>query len=462
MHRSRTCGRLLRAASRWRGASRWLVCLPLSLPASGLLVGCGQSNASIAPSASAPAASASSAPVRDPSHVLALDVPKPAESRIDQSLAQLAKFTEEHPSKVDGWVTLGEAWVKKARESSDPGYYLNAKACADIALGLAPRDKLALNLVALVEMNNHEFQKALDTAGQILAADHDDPIALGTKSDALLELGSYDDAIAAADAMNKLKPNLPSYGRVGYLRWLKGNTEGAIEVMHLALDAGRGAKDNEPYAWTLVQSAMIFWNKGDYEGGKKGFDEALSVFPDYPPALVGKARYALVNGEAKNAAELLSKAHHDSPLCETAWLLGDARARASDETGAKEAYEIVVRDGRKSDKFTLSRFFSAKNRDTEEALRLIEEEKKTRGGVYIEDAYAWALYRAQRVPEAKAASAKAMALHTPDPHIIYHAGAILMASGDVDEGKKLVKRALDLSPQFDVFEADDARKLLGK
>ena len=420
---------------------------------------CAKGKEGAPPSASA-LASTAAAPARDELHVIALNVPSAPQTHVEQTLVLLAKAAEAHEDKIEPWVKLGEAWVARARESSDPGFYVNAKACADIALGLAPDDPLALDLKALVELNGHDFKGALATSEKVIGIDPRNNVAYGTKSDALLELGQYDAATEAADKMNSLKPNLPSYGRVGYLRWLKGDVQGSLDVMRLALDSGHDPRNLEPYAWMLVQSAIIFWQKGDYAGAKKGFDDALAAVPDYPPALVGKARCVLIDGEAKNAAELLAKAHAASPLVETAWLLGDARTRAGDEAGAKEAYDLVVKDGKRTDKLTLSRFYSTKNRDLDEALKLIEEEKKTRGGIYIDDTLAWALYRLGKIDDAKAAAERALALGTPDPRLLYHAGAIKIAAHDVDEGKKLVKKALELSPSFDSFEAEDAKKLV--
>jgi tetratricopeptide (TPR) repeat protein len=88
--------------------------------------------------------------------------------------------------------------VKKARESSDPGYYLNAKACADVALDVAPGSRPAIDLSALVLLNQHRFDEARDLAEQILRKSPDDLMALGTLSDAYLETGRYAEAIRYA------------------------------------------------------------------------------------------------------------------------------------------------------------------------------------------------------------------------------------------------------------------------
>ncbi len=105
---------------------------------------------------------------------------------------------------------------------------------------------------------------------------------------------------------------------------------------------------------------------------------------------------------------------------------------------------------------------ATKKRDTEEALSLAQEELKLRQDIYTQDALCWALYRAGKWPEARAASDKAMALKTKDARILYHAGAIRMAMGEAKEGKKLIQKALALNPQFDFTGAKEAKDLLSQ
>jgi len=164
--------------------------------------------------------------------------------------------------------------------------------------------------------------------------------------------------------------------------------------------------------------------------------------------------------DAARAAELLEKAYGLRPLPETAWLLGDAFDMAGDSERAREAYGRVVRQGRRGDKLMVAAFYAAKGRDVEEALGLIEEERKTRRGIYIDDVYAWALYRAGRTAEASKASAPAIRLGTKDAKLLYHAGAICRAAGDEAGGLRLIEKALALNPSFDRTGVAEARAIL--
>lgn len=379
---------------------------------------------------------------------------------VDALIAGLQRAAGQNRGKGELWVALGRSWIRKARETTDPGFYLNAKAAADVALDIDPGDATALDLEGLVLLNDHRFEEARALAQSVVDAHPQDPAALGTLSDALLELGRFDEAARSAQQMMDLKPNLPSYSRGSYLRWLAGDVEGAKRIARLAIDAGGDHRDPEPRAWALTQAAMIFLHEGDYLGAEAGFDRALGQMADYPPALVGKGRVAMARGDGPRAARLLERAYAASPLVETAWLLGDAQAMAGDLAAANEAYARVERTGKKVDHRTLALFWATKSEHAADALALAETEKAVRGGIYTNDAYAWALYRTGRIAEARAAIDQALALHTPDARLLYHAGAIRVAGGDRVGGLPLVRQALALEPGFDAAGAAEARRLL--
>jgi tetratricopeptide (TPR) repeat protein len=352
--------------------------------------------------------------------------------------------------------------VRAARDAAEPGYYLNADAAADMALALAPDHPSALDVKGLALLNDHRFAEAEALARHIIARNPFDPMAFGTLSDAALEQGHVAEAVQAANKMLALKPNLPSYARAFYLQWLQGQTGVAKTSLRLAIDAApRASGDPEPRAWALTQAAMLFWHEGDYDGADAGLQLALQQFPDYPPALVGRARVALARGEARPAADWLARAYALSPLVETAWLLGDARQLAGDGAGSAAAYALVLKQGRRSDPRTLALFLATQDRDRDDAVALASEERRRRGDIYTEDVLAWALFRAGRLDEAAAASARAVALGTRDARLWYHAGAIAMARGDEARGRALVRKALALNPGFDVTGAREARALVG-
>ncbi len=380
----------------------------------------------------------------------------------DPVISKLQKRLELQPKYVDGWVALGQQWVRKARRSGDEGFYLNANACAELALQHSENHPEAMNLRAIALLNAHRFAEARDQAKAIVKEHPENAMAWGSISDAELELGNYEASVDAAQKMLDIKPNLPSYSRAAYLAWLHGDLEKARAVYTSAWDAGRGHSDKEPAAFVLVDAAMMFWHGGDLAGAEAGFDMALSQLADFPAALVGKARVALARGQFGEAATLLRKAWTARPLVETGWLLVDALEGAKDTAGAKEAQEALIALGQKTDKKTLAAFYAAKNTNVQTALSLIESEAKTRGGIYVDDIRAWSLYRAGRPKEALKHSERAVRLGTPNATLLYHHGAIQIATGQVETGTATVEKALKLNPNFDIQGAREARELLNQ
>ncbi|MGK3985336.1 tetratricopeptide repeat protein [Sorangium sp. So ce136] len=419
-----------------------------------------------APAAPAPAAPAPAAPAADaPSGLeaarrLALAAPAGA-SPLDREIEALSRRLERAPGGADLWSALGHAWIRKARASGDPSLHDRACACAELALAHAGDDRASLNLRGLVLLHGGRFAEARDAAEQVLARDEGDALALGTLSDAALELGLFEVAARAAQRMVDQRPGLPSYARAAHLRWLQGDAATAKRIIRLAIDAG-DPREPEALAWTLSQAAMMLWHEGDHEAADRVFARALAAQGEYPPALVGRARVALARGAWGRAVELLERAHRQSPDAATAWLLGDARTAAGDHAGAAEAYARAVDAGRRSDRRTLALYYATKGLEREEALRLAAAERGLRADIYTEDAHAWALYRAGKLPEARAASDRALALGTRDARLLYHAGAIRIALGDLEEGERLVRTALDLNPRFDMTGAAEAEQLLAR
>jgi tetratricopeptide (TPR) repeat protein len=380
----------------------------------------------------------------------------------ERRIRELQRRLRVQPTWEDGYLLLGRAWVRKAREAADPGFYLHAEACAKVLLERSAEHAGALNLRGIVRLNQHEFRAAKELAESVLRRDAEDVMAWGTLSDAELELGNFDAAVSAVDRMLGIKPGLPAYSRSSYLRFLRGDTNGALQAIRLAIDAGLDPADAEPLAWTLVQAARLFWHRGDYAGADAGYEQALAVAPDYAPALVERGRVALALGNPARAVELLRRAERKSPQVDTLWLLGDALREAGDQRAATDAYARAEREGLRGDRRALSLMDSTRNVNVKRALELARAEHALRRDVYTEDALAWALHRNGEVAAARASSERATRLGTPDALLLFHRGAILLASGQTQEGRAWLEKALRQNPKFDRDGAREAAALLGK
>src|ERR1044072_3488199 len=140
-------------------------------------------------------------------------------------------LVEREPEGARGYNMLAAAYMQKARETGD--FSLNAKSEEALARAeqFEPGGYDALKLRAKLLLTYHRFAEALEVARRAQASNPRDQDNYGATADALVELGDYDGAVAAAQAMVDLRPDTASYSRVSYLRELHGDTKGAAEVM---------------------------------------------------------------------------------------------------------------------------------------------------------------------------------------------------------------------------------------
>ena len=122
----------------------------------------------------------------------------------DRAVERAQAAVRRSPRLAAAWVALGQRWIQKARNATDPGFYLNADACASRALALEPDAPGALAVRAATLLDAHRFEEARAAAADALRRTPDDLVALGIRADALLELGRYEDAAADTDRLMKL------------------------------------------------------------------------------------------------------------------------------------------------------------------------------------------------------------------------------------------------------------------
>jgi tetratricopeptide (TPR) repeat protein len=137
--------------------------------------------------------------------------------------------------------------------------------------------------------------------------------------------------------MVDLRPDLHSYSRVAYLRWLKGDVDGALEVMQMAAHAA-SPLDAESAAWVYAHLAVYQLQRGDAAGAGRSIAAALEFQKNYPPALLLRGRILLAEGKNAEAANALMLAAQLNPLPEYQWALADA-LRADGRAGEAEVVE---------------------------------------------------------------------------------------------------------------------------
>src|SRR5215218_2042670 len=178
----------------------------------------------------------------------AVDVPPGAST--DQRIAILQRGARDGIAGAEDYASLGDAYLQKAREDGDPGYYTRAERSFDAAFQPDARNPTAVLGAATLAGLRHDFRKQLRLgvdARRLRAG----LAALPVIADAEIELGRYGRAERTIQAMIDRKPNLTSYARASYYRELAGDLSGAVAAMRLAASAG-GSPENAGYVQVLL------------------------------------------------------------------------------------------------------------------------------------------------------------------------------------------------------------------
>ncbi len=339
----------------------------------------------------------------------------------------------------DALERLGYLFVAEARVANDPGGYTLAQAAAECLESRFPEDAAAQLLRGHVLHQLHRFREAEQVA-RALVARRTVVLDYGLLGDALMEQGRLDEAGAAYQTMLDLKPFYQSYVRAAHLRWLKGDLEGAIEALRLAIGSA-SPRDPESSAWAWTRLAAYELQAGRFSSSLAAADEALRHQPDYAAALLARGRTLLAMNERAAAVEPLARAAARNPLPEYQWALADALRLAGREREAARVEQQLTADGAALDPRTLALYLATRGIEPAKAVALAEEELETRGDVFTLDAHAWALAASGRVGEARDLLGRAVAEGTEDARLFLHAGAIHAAAGERREARTWLQKA---------------------
>jgi tetratricopeptide (TPR) repeat protein len=405
---------------------------------------------------SEPNKASASVPTFDDPLALAL-APQKGDSRNDKEISQLQQRIREGRN-VHLWLErLGWAFVAKARESFDPGFYKLAEQCARCIENRNPQSQEAMLLRAHVLQNLHRFKEA-ETLARRLVQQRGLGFDYGLLGDALMEQGKLNDAAEAYQRMMNLKPDLRAYARAAHMRWLKGDLAGAIEAMQLAVGAA-SPQDAESAAWVNTRLATYLFHAGKFDEAEQGCAFALSLQNNYAPTLLLKGRMLLAQKRFRDALNVLQKAATQNPLPEYQWTLAEALRAAGRENEASGVEVQLRKHGATSDPRTLALFLATRHESPETALRLAQAELDSRGDVFTRDALAWSLAAAGKLSEAQSEMQRALAEGTEDARLFFHAAMIASQSGHADEQRRWLSKAKSLSHLLLPSERDKLQNL---
>ena len=224
-----------------------------------------------------------------------------------RAAAKMTDAIAANPYDKKSLTNLANLMVMEGRATGNYTYYdVAAMKYINEVLSIEPANFEALTLKALVQLSQHHFADGLATAEAARKINPYNAFVYGILVDGNVEMGHYDSAVAAADKMLSIRPDLRSYARASYLREINGDYPGAIEAMKMAVDAG--AAGDESTEWSRVQLGHLYENIGDLKNAAMQYTFAYNERPGYPYPLAGLARIAIAEKDYNKAVAYYQQA----------------------------------------------------------------------------------------------------------------------------------------------------------
>jgi tetratricopeptide (TPR) repeat protein len=383
-------------------------------------------------------------------------VPHEGVEQIDREIRQLQDEARTATKRSETIKRLGWAFITKARLSYDPGYYKLAEQCSLCVQSENANDPDAFLLQGHILDSLHKFKEAESVARELVTI-RNEALDHGLLGDVLMEQGRLDEAVRSYQKMINLRPDLQSYTRVAHLRWLKGDLEGATEVMQIAVTAG-SPREAEPAAWAYTRLASYELQAGDTEMAAKSVGIALQFAENYAAALLLRGRILLAQGKALAAIDSLQRAATLASLPEYQWILADALREAGKTQAAEEVESRLISSGAVNDPRTFALYLLTRGHRVQQALALAEQELNTRADIFTMDAVAWALKANGRLDQARDYSDRSLREGTRDARLFYHAGSIALALRNYAAARESFSRADQTKQTLMPSERDDLNR----
>ena len=259
----------------------------------------------------------------------------------DAEIARLQSAVRADPRAVAPRVALAGAYLQKARETGDPGFYSRADGLLRAALARRPGEPDALVASAGLALSRHDFRRGLELARRARAARPEALAPYPALVDALVELGRFRAAERALQRMVDAKPTLAGYARVSYLRELHGDLDGAAAAMRRAIAAGGPARESVAAVQALLGGIELA--RGRPAAARAAHRAALAAVPGYPAAEAGLARLDAARGDLRGAIRRWRALAARLPLPEYVLGLGEAELAAGRAAAARRDLALIRR-----------------------------------------------------------------------------------------------------------------------
>jgi tetratricopeptide (TPR) repeat protein len=377
------------------------------------------------------------------------------------------RVAEDTASALDQGLLAG-LYMQRARATGDFTDFARAEHLARSSLDRrTARNGQTFALLASALLARHAFVDALDVARRAHALDPDASAHLALLGEIELEIGEYAAADSHFRAIHFDGEQFTIGARLARWRELTGRSDAARRLLRVAVQRADRRDDlpREQVAWFHYRLGDLELRSGRIEAADSAFRSGLAIFPEDYRILGGLARLAAARGDWQASIDYGSRAiaiQLDPTVLGT---ISDAYAALGDTAQAAQYARAMTINAlrqpgpihRAWGMFVLDH---GTPRDVDRVLAKTRAEARTRHDVYGADLLAWALYRKGRFADAGAASAQALAQHTEDAQLYYHAGMIALALADSGAARSQLEEAMRLDAAFSPSQSPVARRVL--
>ncbi len=365
------------------------------------------------------------------------------------------------------YAQLAHAYLQLSRQTGDPADYQLAQQAAQHSLAIRSKyNASASNALILSLFNQHQFRKAQTLAAASMAKYPDDDQGRLSFAESSMEIGDYTQAAEALTPRPDDAKNPSIIALQARLMEINGQPDASLAVLRRAQTIADANLDiaRPSVAWFHMRVGDLLARIGRAGEAARAYEEALKIFPQDYKTMTGLTRLAAGRQDWPGAISWGQKAAEVMPNPEALALVGDAYAATHDTSEAQRQYQMVDAFSDPSQGILYDRqralFLADHDRNLDEALTRARADMSVRHDIYAYDTLAWTLYKKGLLSEANNAITLALAHHTQDAMLFYHAGMIANARKDVAMAKTDLTRALAINPYFQPFAPADARKTL--
>lgn len=377
---------------------------------------------------------------------------------------------KKNPDDTKASLGLAALFIQEARVTGNYMYY--DAAAMKYVNNVLKTDSVnfdALVYKSLIYLSQHHFADGLATAQKAQQINPYNAFVYGILIDGNVEMGYYDSAVASADKMVSIRPDLRSYSRISYLREIYGDYPGSIDAMKRAVEAG--AAGEESTEWARVQLGSLYEKTGDLKSAEMHYTISLQVRPDYAYALAGLARIAAATKDYNKAISCYLKA--DSLVSDYSFKeeLVDLYKLTGEKDKADRTAKEVIENlsnaatqgnsdeniGHYADRELAYAYL--KTNDYDKALEHAKLEYNRRpDNIDVNETMAWVDYYKGDYTNAVKYITVALKTKCKNPTLLSRAGLIYNKAGDKATAKLLLQQALANNPNINIDLKEEATK----